>query len=620
MMRWIDGRKVGRNDPCPCGGGLKLKKCCVRLADHTERRAVADRLPEMGIYVMATDLWPEPVSEETIQSSFSRFDGVDLAQTLAKLGVILQSRSEGRANEDELFLLRVILPAVWFNKIRLWLQIGNRRTALHRLLLLAAIRLAMICSTENGIGLKLQGREKELGPALLRLSSVLESDIASLLRSATTQPEKRAVLSASFYRNAFYDHVENLGNELGRYWALLMRAPDAVALRYTKEVYPLNQRYEELLGFPVILRMSVVFAVHRYYQRPVEEIIGDPQRFLLGEDYFAPITLENRSKVLTAMKSLSLTWNEHVAKMEELGEGKPDNKMQFFTLYDKPFVETEGGGFFPLDVQFLWQQGIEGTYWHLFNAVKATGSADELGRLRAYFGRCVEWYVSEILRSRTPEEARTVWLDWDEDFQAVEGSPIPDAVVYENGVLYFIEVTTSAVTPTEAISGDPVVLRAGLERVWFEGSGKRPGKLVQLQKSLDAYSSGSLVLRGFGNRPVRRVLPIVVSFRPLPQFPVISNWYGEIMREEGLPKSFCDTVTFMDIRDVEAMGPLKSLGIDWSIVERKLDSAVRARSISNFLIFDLGVRQIPRHEKVETWMRESFSAIEHSLFGRELSD
>ncbi|WP_374729493.1 SEC-C metal-binding domain-containing protein [Caballeronia calidae] len=24
-----DSSKVGRNDPCPCGSGKKLKKCCL---------------------------------------------------------------------------------------------------------------------------------------------------------------------------------------------------------------------------------------------------------------------------------------------------------------------------------------------------------------------------------------------------------------------------------------------------------------------------------------------------------------------------------------------------------------------------------------------------------------
>jgi preprotein translocase subunit SecA len=27
--RTVDGQKVGRNDPCPCGSGKKYKKCCL---------------------------------------------------------------------------------------------------------------------------------------------------------------------------------------------------------------------------------------------------------------------------------------------------------------------------------------------------------------------------------------------------------------------------------------------------------------------------------------------------------------------------------------------------------------------------------------------------------------
>jgi preprotein translocase subunit SecA len=29
-----EGRKVGRNDPCPCGSGKKYKKCCMLKETH----------------------------------------------------------------------------------------------------------------------------------------------------------------------------------------------------------------------------------------------------------------------------------------------------------------------------------------------------------------------------------------------------------------------------------------------------------------------------------------------------------------------------------------------------------------------------------------------------------
>jgi uncharacterized protein YecA (UPF0149 family) len=27
----VKGEKTGRNDPCPCGSGLKYKKCCGKI-------------------------------------------------------------------------------------------------------------------------------------------------------------------------------------------------------------------------------------------------------------------------------------------------------------------------------------------------------------------------------------------------------------------------------------------------------------------------------------------------------------------------------------------------------------------------------------------------------------
>lgn len=28
----VGRRKIGRNDPCPCGSGKKFKKCCISMA------------------------------------------------------------------------------------------------------------------------------------------------------------------------------------------------------------------------------------------------------------------------------------------------------------------------------------------------------------------------------------------------------------------------------------------------------------------------------------------------------------------------------------------------------------------------------------------------------------
>lgn len=617
-MEWVNGRKVSRNDPCPCGSGRKLKKCCLKLIRNLKQKHIQDYLPDMGTYLSALDLWPEPIDEDDVLAFFRRYDGEDLAQTLARFGVILQDRSRKRANDAELELLQIILPPIWFKKAYLWLHSGKCQTALPRILLLTAIRFSMICPQTGKRGIKIRGNEKNIGPALLQLSSILEEDTTVLLKKAKTQPEKRSVLAASFYRNAFYDHPENQGTELGRYWALLMKAPEAVQQRFPKEAYCFNERYKELLGFSVLIKIGITQAVYRYYQRPVEAIIGNPRRFLLGEGYLNGLIDEVRDAAFKALKSLSMKWSEHVSRMKRISGNGIKKKLQFFTLYDKPFVETDGAGFYPLDTQFVSQQGTEGIYWELFNALKADGATAELTLLRTHFGRCVEWYVSEIMRPSALKEPKVVWLDWDDDFKTNKEVSVPDAVVYHKEILYFIEVTTSAVTPAVAISGEPHALREALEKIWFKGHGKRPGKLVQLQRAIDAYSNGLLMLNGLDGRPVRSVLPVIVTLRPLPQFPIISDWYRQIMEENGLSANFINTVTFTDLREIEAISSAQATEIDWGIIERKLNSPSSTSSLSNFMVYNLKISEIPRHAKVQEWMHESFDAIEHSLFGRSI--
>jgi len=43
------GAKIGRNDKCPCGSGLKYKKCCLRRmeAQIARRRSIAAEVQEL---------------------------------------------------------------------------------------------------------------------------------------------------------------------------------------------------------------------------------------------------------------------------------------------------------------------------------------------------------------------------------------------------------------------------------------------------------------------------------------------------------------------------------------------------------------------------------------------
>jgi methionyl aminopeptidase len=44
MLHETGRRKIGRNDPCPCGSGLKYKKCCMNKDEHSGEPVDAKRL------------------------------------------------------------------------------------------------------------------------------------------------------------------------------------------------------------------------------------------------------------------------------------------------------------------------------------------------------------------------------------------------------------------------------------------------------------------------------------------------------------------------------------------------------------------------------------------------
>ncbi|MHB8170599.1 MAG: YecA family protein [Thermincolia bacterium] len=49
--------KTGRNEPCPCGSGLKLKRCCVSVKDSIKASPFAGRLIlGQGKYIFDADL------------------------------------------------------------------------------------------------------------------------------------------------------------------------------------------------------------------------------------------------------------------------------------------------------------------------------------------------------------------------------------------------------------------------------------------------------------------------------------------------------------------------------------------------------------------------------------
>jgi hypothetical protein len=59
------GRKIGRNDPCPCGSGKKFKKCCAQ-------GSIITKMEEDGLHVLFPDDPSSPLDLEEMTKAYQK--------------------------------------------------------------------------------------------------------------------------------------------------------------------------------------------------------------------------------------------------------------------------------------------------------------------------------------------------------------------------------------------------------------------------------------------------------------------------------------------------------------------------------------------------------------------
>ncbi len=226
-----------------------------------------------------------------------------------------------------------------------------------------------------------------------------------------------------------------------------------------------------------------------------------------------------------------------------------------------------------------------------------------------------EWYVRELfMEPTTPSIREGLCMDLDGQIHANKCSK-PDMVLREGKTAYFIEVTTSALTPFTAASGDWKKVHRELRHIWFgSGSKEDSAKLTQLARAIEAHKDGRLKLEGTEPGDIETYVPVLVSLRHLPQWPVLMTWFREIMVAGGLPDWFITSVKFLDLGEIEQLIQLKGTGHTWtSLFEAKRKFDHPDISVHNFL--SLTGRAEYRHPLIVRAVEEATTA-----FGKLIHD
>lgn len=595
--RWFDGRRIGPNDTCPCGSGVKAKRCCSSLM---QARTEASR--RVGAYLMLEQLWPgQRSSLSNVKAVVRSFDPTTLIVLLASIGFLLHEDYFHKSGATERVVLRKLFPPDWFRKIELWLSSQRITRVTHRLQIPVAIRLVLLSTLEEGEESK-SGREVDVGPMLLELNGLIDR--------GARQPHE---LEALVYRLCFYSHREGLGSTIGRQWLLMRTGTKAVKDRFPGEYFDASTECVTAFGFPYEHLLAVCLAILSYYDSLRKNRNARPEQFIIRR--LAPSrSPELDRSVPRVFEYLSKDVEEFAAQCAHAGTG-PEALSQVFPLYDHPLLRLDEDRFIPLDLAYLAMAGTEGAFWRLLQHLHHSNRDKDAGRLKTTIGRAFEWYAAELLRPlHSLGSEFEVWCEWDDP--ARPGLAVPDAIVADGETVFVVELTTASLPPGVAVSSDPNRIAEGLSRHWFGAPG-HSAKLHQLEGAWNRVRN-----REFW--PLRskldsfQAVPLLVSLRCQPLDPLLWDWYQQLMDEHGSSEEFRTSLALCDVSELEDLCTLRMGGHVWkdlfAMWKRRLATG-EAGTMADCLA-EAGMLPA-RHPLVQEAMTEAFQSTAETALGPE---
>ncbi len=606
-MRWpLDKKPIGWLEQCRCGSGLILKNCCINFVRHQHKPSRYG----IGTYLMLGMLWPKVTPEDIDVAAHVRpFRPMELVSSLARINVYLHDDVFTSESSVELGALKHFLTPVLYRKVGVWFLAKFVMRLVHRLTVPALLQLVLSRSDEAENEVPIHGNAERIGPLFLAVNQVLEEDYQDALRKAPTRDERQHVLYASIYRQGFFSHADDFESLFGRNWHMAMRGAPAVKQAGRHGPFDFHQQFEDAFHLTVEEVFAYGFGVLAHFSQGRETLFANASKFAIHENAFAPVvTPERLPRSRRIFEYLGLPWEDHVRiAKRNAARSSPRNMFQLFEFFNHPVIILPAGGVIALDVQFIRNRITEGIYWSLFDHLRHNGHS--VDPIKEAFGHVTEWYVRELFMDKEVASAReSLCVDLDNQIHAKQCSK-PDMVLREGKTLYFVEVTTSAITPFAAASGEWKKIGRELRRIWFGDGKEDSAKLTQLLKAIEAHKEGRLTLDGVDAADIDTYVPILVSLRHLPQWPVLMTWYREIMRAGGLPPWFIERVRFLDLGEIEQLIQLKATGQSWTaLFEAKRRFAHPDVSVHNFLSMTGRARY--RHPLIIRAVAEATQAME----------
>ena len=394
----------------------------------------------------------------------NNFDYLTILQSAAKINYILKNEYLTRKSKKQLGIAKQLFgkDVNIIGKIQKFWKSG--RVIFSRQQLLSLIKINLIYNNNNSGKKFIEEDFSGFGKILFGISDFLEENI---------QNDRKSIIG-NIFKNIYLNYDHRLMLLLQRYYYLYSEIFDKVKEKLPDECFDFNKEFRNAVGMNIMHYLYLCYSILSHYIKN-----SDPELkgFYIDNNYFKKLKDEIKNNIDIFFSTLVL--NKESLKLKTR---KVDKSLfsSFSDFWENPLIKIESGVYFPIDFKFLTEKATIGIYWTIFNYLinKNNGNADsilkqDINKLRAFYGRCLEYYVYELFKKVYSRGLlqKIYYSEYNGDHTGNV-----DLILDYGNTLFFFEITSSNIKFNTALSANYEKIFNEINLIFFGGDKDRKAK------------------------------------------------------------------------------------------------------------------------------------------------